>query len=567
MTQTDIPHLRPTKTSSQLILKGQPFFMLPAELHNSSFSSREHMTHIWGKLKAMNFNTVIAAVTWEMLEPEQGRFDFTTLDQGIEDARKHCMQLVLLWFGSYKNGTSSHVPAWVKKDIKRFPRCFVTDEDRRLKMVEVLSPFNPASWEADAKAFAAMMSHVREIDGIANTVLMAQVENECGLLGDSRDRSAVALEAWNRPVPADFLTHLRRDSSRHPLFTKRWPDFNERIQGTDDLSWEDLFGLGVPADEMFMAYGYANYLGKVAEAGKKEYPIPLYSNVWLNVEAPEYLDVADVPKETGLPALVGGGTKAGTYPSGGPCAHTLDVWNYFASSLDFISPDLYLQDYPWSCEQYRYKNQPLFIPEQRHDARGARRSFLAYGTHAAIGAAPFGIDSVDLCDSAYTTPYKVLGSASKYILEAQGERPDEMFGFFFDEWNEESSRQGALKWTKVIAGYEVTVTRSFVFGKPGPGYGMVIHQGNSRFLLIGCGFQVTFQSTDPNSVFTGIEEFYEKKVADDGSLVNLRNLNGDERLGGGLAIMPSENPDYGGFPIRVSGGIKTYITEVAAYHV
>jgi hypothetical protein len=56
--------------------------------------------------------------------------------------------------------------------------------------------------------------------------------------------------------------------------------------------------------------------------------------------------------------------------------NVLDVWKAFAPSLDMISPDVYLNDYSSSCAKYRYREQPLFIPEQRRDEYGARRVWL-----------------------------------------------------------------------------------------------------------------------------------------------------------------------------------------------
>jgi hypothetical protein len=54
------------------------------------------------------------------------------------------------------------------------------------------------------------------------------------------------------------------------------------------------------------------------------------------------------------------------------------------------------------------------------------------------------------------------------------------------------------KWVKTFGNFELTIDRSFVFGKPSVGAGMVIHQGDGRFLLVGWGFQVTFKSTKAN---------------------------------------------------------------------
>lgn len=99
-----IPHLRPTPTSKQLVVNGQPFLVLGAELQNSSLTSASYMRDVWPALKAANINTALGCVTWEQIEPVEGHFDFKELDKCIEGAREHDLRLILLWFGSFKNG-------------------------------------------------------------------------------------------------------------------------------------------------------------------------------------------------------------------------------------------------------------------------------------------------------------------------------------------------------------------------------------------------------------------------------------------------------------------------------
>jgi Domain of unknown function (DUF5597)/Beta-galactosidase len=564
-----IPHLRPTKNSAQLIVQGKPFLMLAAELHNSSLSSAEYMSTVWQNMVDMNINTLLGSVTWEMIEPEEGHFDFSELDKVIFGAREHGMHLVLLWFGSFKNALSTYVPKWVKKDVKRFPRLKVLDEERKKKTIELVSPWSKNALEADSKAFATLMKHVKEVDEQHSTVVMVQVENETGLLGDSRDRSRIADEKFMESVPENLLQHLRTSRELHPALRKRWPCIDTVASQKQRATWEEVFGEGIAAEEMFMADAFSRYVGKVAAAGKKEYALPFYANVWLNVDEPSVLDLEGIPLGEGTPTVAGGGAKAGVYPSGGPCPHTFDIWRFNAPALDFLAPDLYLHDYEYVCQQYRHQNQPLFIPEQKADEKGARRTWLAYGTYGAMGCSPFGIDTLSAKVSPFSRSYGLLRSMSSYILEAQAERPDEMFGFYFDELpaTGSSSSLGRETWTKQIGEFEVIVERSFVFGRPGPGYGMVIHRGNSEFLVIGAGFQVWFRSTKPTATFTGILSSYEKSVDTHGHLHTVRTLNGDETRSGAFLIMPNEDPDYGGFPIRVTIPARTYIAECTAYSV
>jgi beta-galactosidase GanA len=167
------PHLRRQGSATKLIVGGQPFLVLGGELHNSSASTSEYMRPIWERMVALNLNTVLA---------------------------------IVLWFGSWKNGVSSYVPGWVKRDYRRFELAKLQSG----QTASVLSTFAEANWQADARAFAALMQHIRAVDGDAQTVIMVQVENEVGLLGDSRDRSEAVNRAFAAPVPAELLDQLQQ---------------------------------------------------------------------------------------------------------------------------------------------------------------------------------------------------------------------------------------------------------------------------------------------------------------------------------------------------------------------
>ena len=117
-----------------------------------------------GAIRRLRLNTILTPISWDLLEPEEGRFDFALLDGLVSEARKHELKLVLLWFGSWKNSMSSYAPAWVKKDQRRFPRTV----DASGRSLEMLSPFATANRDADARAFAALMKHVKAIDGEAH---------------------------------------------------------------------------------------------------------------------------------------------------------------------------------------------------------------------------------------------------------------------------------------------------------------------------------------------------------------------------------------------------------------
>jgi hypothetical protein len=332
---------------------------------------------------------VLAAVSWELIEPEEGKFDFSSVDDFIEDARKNHMKVVFLWFGCWKNGLSSYPPYWVKTDPKRFP--WVKNRDGHT--LDILSTFSDATRDADARAFAALMHHIRQVDRKEHTVLMMQVENEVGIRDDSRDYSPPANEAFAQPVPKDLIKYLERHKATlAPELRDLWASHGNRTSGT----WEEVFGPGKPdsmklwdkgltqedkdklwrqlswpVDELFMAWRYSMFINKVAAAGKAEYDIPMYANAWL--------------QQPGCP-------RPGEYPSGGPVPQVHDIWRFGAPALDFLSPDLYIPQFAQTCERFTRNGNPLFIPEANTGDKAGVNALTALLRFNGIGFSPFGID-------------------------------------------------------------------------------------------------------------------------------------------------------------------------------
>ena len=139
-----IPHLEKRGEAVQMIVDGKPFLLLAGELHNSSASSVEYMRPQWPVLAQRNYNTILATVTWEQVEPDEGKFDFSVFDGILQDAQKSKLKLVILWFASWKNGQSSYMPMWVKRDPARFPMA----EDNRGRKLLVLSTLAEATVRA-----------------------------------------------------------------------------------------------------------------------------------------------------------------------------------------------------------------------------------------------------------------------------------------------------------------------------------------------------------------------------------------------------------------------------------
>src|SRR5689334_9576143 len=99
-----IPHLERRGTATQLVVDAKPYLILGGELLNSSSSSLEYMRPVWPKLAAITLNTVLTPISWELIEPEEGKFDFALVDGLIEGARQNRLHIVFLWLASWKNG-------------------------------------------------------------------------------------------------------------------------------------------------------------------------------------------------------------------------------------------------------------------------------------------------------------------------------------------------------------------------------------------------------------------------------------------------------------------------------
>ena len=108
-----------------LMVGDKPFIMLSGEVHNSNSSSVEYMEQVYDKADALGLNSLLLPVTWELIEPEEGKFDFSLVDGLIIQARRRGKKLGLLWFGAWKNAQCYYAPEWVKTDLKRFKRAQV----------------------------------------------------------------------------------------------------------------------------------------------------------------------------------------------------------------------------------------------------------------------------------------------------------------------------------------------------------------------------------------------------------------------------------------------------------
>jgi hypothetical protein len=312
---------------------------------------------------------------------------------------------------------SHYPPRWVKANQDRFPRVM----DAAGHTLEILSTLSRANRDADAKAFAAVMKHIRQVDSKEHIVIAIQVENEVGVLCSSRDYCPAANEAFAKAVPRELTDYLQRNRDKLlPEFKKIWAAAGGKTTGT----WEEVFGKNIPfpspprpdstrprraagaelfshTDEFFMAWNYSRYIGYVAAQGKKEYPLPMYVNAWLVN-----------PTDRG----------PGDYPSGGPEPLVHDLWHAGAPAIDILAPDIYLPEYAQILQTFARNGNPAFNPETRQDASNCWNAFTQFN---ALCFSHMGIDNFNNWnpESPFARMVSFVGQLSGAIAEAQG-KPD-----------------------------------------------------------------------------------------------------------------------------------------------
>ena len=508
------PHLERHGDTQQLVVDGKPFLILGGELGNSSASSAGYMEPHWPRLRAMNLNTVLTPVYWELIEPTEGKFDWSSLDAMLRGARGHDLRLVMLWFGAWKNSMSTYVPSWVKRDAARFPRVAVADGGS----VEILSVFGKNLLAADSRAFVALLDHLKSTD-TANTVLMIQVENEIGMLPIARERGTVADKAFAGPVPAELMRALAGSKLLEPELLERWRANGTKISG----SWAQVFGDDEWGQEVFTAWHYARFVDALVKAGKARYPLPMYVNAALNRT----------------------GRKPSEYPSGGPVPHLLDVWKAGAPSLDFLAPDIYFPNFTQLAGRFRRADNMLFVPEANNatNPQGAANAFYAFGALDSLGFSPFSIESLGDAPNVLSQAYSTISQLQPLILENRGR--DRLRGFR-PRIGEDGSVDETPAKTR-LGGVEFTVT----FVDPWTPKdqqtvanhgGMMIWAGGEDYWFAGQGITVTFRGADGGPTLVGIDVAEEGEFDAAGKWLAGRRLNGDQTHQGRHIRLPPGKP-------------------------
>jgi hypothetical protein len=481
-----------------LLVDGKPFLILGGQAHNSS-AWPGMMPQVWSAVKTLQANTLEVPIYWEQIEPQPGKFDFSLIDTLLKQGRKNSVHLVLLWFATWKNGSNHYMPEWMKRDAVKYPN--ITGSNGQ--PVDSPSPHTQAAMEADAKAFAAAMGHLKITDP-QHTVIMVQVENEPGAWGSVRDYSSNAQKLFEGQVPAELLKPVVLKALNKPVVEK----------GT----WQEVFG--EDADEYFHAWSVAHYTGYVAAAGKAVYPLPMYANAALR-------DPVTNP-------------KPGTYESGGPTDNVIPIWKAAAPALDLLAPDIYMAESEKALKVIELYNRPdnaLFVPEIGSGDQYARY-FYSVLSHGGIGFSPFGIDDNGQGATEEETAARLGSIAQEYSMARPMMR--ELAKWTFEgkikavvEREDHAEQTIDLGSWQAIVSFGNSVRQTVQPNTRPIGKAMVVQLGDNDFILIGSLCHFTFKPVGTNAGKAWQYLKVEEGKYENGNFKLLRIRNGDETDWGG----------------------------------
>ena len=455
---------------------GKPFFPIGTQAHNSSGYSMEELSDLWKVCDLMKVNSCAIAVSWERFEPEEGTFDQEIVRQIITACRERDLKLILLWFGTWKNGHMKYVPQWVKQDTVRFPRVRTHDGYQ----IGNLSSFSAETLSADQRAFVKLMETIREADPQKETVLAVQVQNELGIVGRSvRDFGPQAEALYQAPVPAVVVEKLKTADPGEDA-VQAWKSCGSRESG----SWWEIFGRY--GDEALQAYSMSCYVDAIAAAGKNIHAIPMYTNVWLDKQG------FDIPG-------IG-------YPAGGPVSKNLFFWRTFAPHLDMICPDMYQQsrqDYHDHINRYFRKDNPLYVPETGAGLPSALHLFSAIAQYGLTGVHFFGAESVLSPDGSLRAEalpmkedFQCLQAVWPLLVRERGS--GRIQAVEEQEWS--TSQQLFFDGIRMLARFGAFPRNGDYHHRdvaPKRGRGLVIQKSEREFILCGAGFSAAFRTNPP----------------------------------------------------------------------
>jgi len=248
-----LPHFELVNGRQRLYVDGRPFTALAAEipwwdLIAGRSATQKAYDYLYPAAHEMGLNTLKVPVKWSLIESKKGVYDFSYIDHVKSMAEQFRLKLVLDWFGHYASGDGTiyrnltgdmFAPLYVIEDDEAYPRAIDADG---------VAHHSAISYESDAvidretAAFRKLMEHIKAVDSQSHTIIMIQVENEIAVFGADRQ---------NRKLWRDH------SSTSNEIFAQR----------------------GFSDDLKYSAWRLSsNWIRRIADAGAKAYPLPLFHN-------------------------------------------------------------------------------------------------------------------------------------------------------------------------------------------------------------------------------------------------------------------------------------------------
>ena len=474
----------------QFSVSGRPFPIFGGTVGDSTASDPALLeSKVWPAARALHLNTVFAPVSWQLLEPEEGKFDFSVPDAIFRGARENGLKLAVIWYGAWKNGTSCYAPDWVKLDWDRFPLA------RPLlgRRTELLSPCSPEMLGAEKAAFSALMRHLKKMEeaegGAEPTVIMVQIEEGIGMVGGSRDASGDSDSRWSAGVPDALISGLKARAGRlHPEIAKALGRVG---------SWPEVFGPN--AEGAFMAWQFAKHVETLANAGSLELPVPYFVSAWS--------------------LATSSARNTGEKPGGAPDGEMADVWDIAAPAVLRALPSPTAQSLLFLHPSAGEDSTPALFPRVDPQPDFAAKLMVLFGGALASGVSIAGIESFS-DNGGESLAARAIGAMSALSAKLGDIRAESTVRGLMQQARGSSTvslgdYSFTLEWTRPARGLET------------PGGCFAAIGGDGAFWIAGLGAKLVPRHDRAGYVTSILSQ--EEFLLRDGSLVRGRILNGTDR--------------------------------------